>query len=105
MLESINHSYLSQARKKGIKLSWHCNTQSRPVYADQDKIIQIFNNLINNALRFTNSGGSISIHAKNKEKFLEFQVRDTGIGISKLGTSKAVGIGAYAFALSMLDKI
>ena len=31
-------------------------------------------------------------------------VKRTGIGISRLGTSKAVGIGAYAFALSKLDK-
>jgi len=31
-------------------------------------------------------------------------LKRTGIGISRLGTSKAVGIGAYAFALSMLDK-
>lgn len=38
------------------------------------------------------------------EKIIYDSLKKTGVGISKIGTSKAISIGAYAFALNMLDK-
>ena len=40
----------------------------------------------------------------SKEKIIYYPQKKTGVGVSKMGTSKAVSIGAYAFALNMLDK-
>ena len=40
----------------------------------------------------------------SNEKIIYDPQKKTGVGISKIGTSKAVSIGAYAFALNMLDK-
>ncbi len=52
------------------------------VFADHDKIIQVFTNLINNAIKFTPSG-HIEISGKVEGDYVECAVTDTGIGISK----------------------
>ena len=50
------------------------------VFSDQERLRQIFNNLIGNAIKFTEKG-SIEISSHLRDKFVEFQIRDTGIGI------------------------
>lgn len=52
------------------------------VYADENRVEQIFYNLIGNALKFTNEG-SITISAIQTDRFVEISVTDTGIGIDK----------------------
>lgn len=62
--------------------------------ADERKLKQILYNLLSNAVKFTPEGGSVSVAAhrvaagENSAEFLEFQVKDTGIGISKEDQSK-----------------
>jgi two-component system sensor histidine kinase/response regulator len=53
------------------------------LFADKDKIKQIFNNLISNAIRFTDPGGNITIAVKELKNCIECRVSDTGIGIAK----------------------
>lgn len=48
--------------------------------ADTNRLSQIFNNLLSNALKFT-ANGSIEIGYQHKGKMVEFYVRDSGIGI------------------------
>jgi signal transduction histidine kinase len=50
---------------------------------DKDRIIQVLNNLINNAIKFTDSGGEIIVEAVDKKDHVLIKVIDTGIGISK----------------------
>lgn len=52
------------------------------VEADPDRIHQVFNNLISNAIRYTDKG-LILINIKNKESRVLFSVSDTGVGINK----------------------
>jgi signal transduction histidine kinase len=54
-----------------------------PVFADKAMISAIFRNLISNAIKFTNSGGEVTISAMKQQKEIIFSVRDTGVGISK----------------------
>jgi signal transduction histidine kinase len=51
------------------------------IYADPDRLRQIFINLIGNALKFTDSG-KVEFGYSIKGKMIEFYVQDTGIGIS-----------------------
>lgn len=52
------------------------------VYADPEQIHTILNNLLSNAFKFTNSGGSISVKIKIlKQQILKITVKDSGIGI------------------------
>jgi diguanylate cyclase (GGDEF)-like protein/PAS domain S-box-containing protein len=52
------------------------------VYADPDKIIQIFTNLIGNAIKFTPEKGQITLEIKDMEKEIGCSVADTGKGIA-----------------------
>ena len=55
-----------------------------PASLDQDKIIQVLNNLINNALKFTETGGITVSSLMNTEKHqVEVRVQDTGYGIKE----------------------
>lgn len=52
------------------------------IWADRDRLLQIFENLIGNAAKFTGTGGRITIGARRREGGVLFWVADTGIGIS-----------------------
>ena len=52
------------------------------VYGDENMIKTIIRNLISNALKFTNSGGKITLKAKKQDSLIEVSVSDSGIGIN-----------------------
>ncbi len=60
------------------------------VHADANLLMQVFNNLISNAVKFTNKGGSIYISAEPSVVFNQilFTVKDSGVGIPKENLSK-----------------
>ena len=53
------------------------------ITADQESMSQVWINLIHNSIKFTPSGGTITIQLKEYEKVVEVRIRDSGIGISK----------------------
>jgi signal transduction histidine kinase len=55
-----------------------------PLWVDVDsqRIRQVLRNLLGNALKFTPSGGRISVSLQVREAGFRIEVRDTGIGIS-----------------------
>lgn len=57
-------------------------------YADQGQIDVVIRNLLNNALKFTNAGGSIVCSAVDKGSNIEISVADTGVGMNKEQLSK-----------------
>ncbi len=66
-----------------------CDIESRndelTIFVDQERLRQVFNNLLNNAIKFTSSGKiTFGYHIKNQE--VEFYVSDTGIGIAPENT-------------------
>jgi signal transduction histidine kinase len=52
------------------------------IWADCDRLRQIFENLIGNAIKFTAAGGSITVGAAPRDGEVLFWVTDTGAGIS-----------------------
>ncbi|MFH1847772.1 MAG: ATP-binding protein [Candidatus Omnitrophota bacterium] len=52
------------------------------IYADSDKIAQVFTNLIGNALKFTNKG-HVTVAVKDRKDRVECSVSDTGKGVAK----------------------
>lgn len=59
-----------------------CFTEKKTqVYADEDKMSQVFNNLISNAIKYTQPGGRISIELNDVRNSVEIRVKDNGIGI------------------------
>ena len=53
-----------------------------PVDCDRERILQVFSNLIGNAIRFTPSSGSITITAEGAGQSVRFGVADTGSGVT-----------------------
>ncbi len=76
-----------QAGKKDIELNFH-SKESCFIKIDRNKIIQVFDNLINNAIKFTREGGSIDVDAVVTRDFVEFSVADTGMGINEQDLNK-----------------
>jgi len=59
------------------------NLEKVHITADQESMSQVWINLIHNSIKFTPSGGTITIQLKEYEKVVEVFIRDSGIGISK----------------------
>jgi signal transduction histidine kinase len=57
-------------------------------YADIDMIKTVVRNLISNAVKFTHSGGEVTVTAEEKEQSVEISVSDTGVGIDAEHISK-----------------
>jgi signal transduction histidine kinase len=51
------------------------------LWADRDRLLQVFENLIGNAIKFTEAGGSITVGAAPREGEVLFWVADTGVGM------------------------
>ncbi len=67
---------------KGLAFSWNVDYNVPHVNADPNRLIQVFVNLIGNAIKFTEHG-SINVGIFKKGKNIRIEVKDTGIGISK----------------------
>lgn len=82
-LRLIIREFTALARQKKLALKIENSSMQNVILADGYTITQIFTNLIDNALKFTNDG-SVSVRIFDNDKGqLSVQVRDTGIGISK----------------------
>ncbi|HEX6892182.1 MAG TPA: two-component regulator propeller domain-containing protein, partial [Chryseolinea sp.] len=82
-LRAIASSFESFGRQKGVSLSVEIPVVPKSIVYDKDKVETIVINLINNAIKFTPSGGSVHMKAIVDDSTLRFSVKDTGIGISK----------------------
>ena len=70
-----------QADRAGIALSLEMPDQLPVLNGDRDRIEQVLINLIHNAIKFTQPGGTVTVSAGPYEKSLQFSVSDTGTGI------------------------
>ncbi|MDQ3060309.1 MAG: PAS domain S-box protein [Pseudomonadota bacterium] len=66
------------AQKKGLKLAYECSSDEVIALCDRVRTEQIFWNLINNAIKFTPSGGRISLSLAREDNLARFTVSDTG---------------------------
>ncbi|TRX49050.1 response regulator [Fulvivirga sp. M361] len=83
LVREIIDSFQSLARQKSIFLKFSYNA-CLMLNIDRSKISTILNNLISNALKFTSSGGTVSVdldYDPDSLDFVNIKVRDTGIGI------------------------
>jgi len=80
----INNSikqFTMQAEHKSVKINNKVNESIPKVFADQEKITWVVNNLISNALKYTNTGDEIIISAFVRYEKIYVSVKDTGVGI------------------------
>jgi signal transduction histidine kinase len=69
------------ATEAGLTLTEDIPDHLPLVFGDQRRLGQVFDNLLQNAIKFSNSGGTITVRLRNEETDLRAEVEDTGIGI------------------------
>lgn len=82
ILDQLYKQFKVIAKSKGLEFSLKKNTESTGIIGDEFSVMQIFSNLISNAIKYTIEGKVEVIIWKNDEKTY-VDVTDTGIGISK----------------------
>jgi len=82
VMKQVAATFKSRAAEKGLELRVDVPKLGVKLFADADKIAQIFTNLIGNAIKFTKRG-FVEVSVIEKEQEIECAVVDTGRGISK----------------------
>jgi len=82
LITEMQNHFSQKANKKGLEFRINKSTKSSDIQINSDsyRIKQIFNNLIGNALKFTNKG-HIEIGYERYNQMVKFHIKDTGIGI------------------------
>lgn len=88
-IEQTLRTYQLNAKDKGIELRQEVARDLPCVWSNYDLILQVFANLIGNALKFTTSGGAVMIRAyalaqcdlDSHAQLIRIEIADTGIGI------------------------
>jgi PAS domain S-box-containing protein len=71
------------ADDKHIDLASDVPDPATSVVCDHERIVQVFANLLGNAIKFTSEGGAVTVRAAVDDQSVKFAVTDTGIGISQ----------------------
>jgi two-component system phosphate regulon sensor histidine kinase PhoR len=81
LIEHAVHRLAPHTERAGLTVRMEVDPATPPVLCDRERIDQVLLNLVHNAVKFTPSGGTIDIAAFPRGSSVEFQVRDTGIGV------------------------
>jgi len=110
VVSDIVSSFRIPIQAKGLMLKENFSKAAIEVYADKDKISQVFINLLGNALKFTEKG-AIEVGVTDKDSFVECVIADTGIGISEADMPRVfnkfeqfirtVGVGSQGTGLGL----
>ena len=79
-----------QAKLAGVTLESSVESRLPSVFADRRRLKQILINLLANAIKFTPSGGRVSVRAQLSDDGIALTVRDTGIGIAQTDIPRAM---------------
>ena len=115
LFETIRAGFAAAAAAKGLELRLETGPDAaRTVTGDAFHIRQIADNLVSNALKFTNKG-SVTLRADVRQGRLVFSVRDTGRGIGReekerifgefVRLSSAQGVDGFGLGLSIVDRL
>jgi signal transduction histidine kinase len=70
------------AAQKKLRLERELLSEPFDIHCDRERVLQIFGNLIGNAIKFTPEGGTIKVRAEQRGEGALFSVADTGSGLS-----------------------
>ncbi|MBR2954777.1 MAG: HAMP domain-containing protein [Ruminococcus sp.] len=80
--------YSDKARREQIEIIYDEPEMLPIVYGDKNRIRQVFINVIDNALKYSNSGDTVTIKADVKDGRVRVSVKDTGCGIKETDLAK-----------------
>lgn len=80
IMESVELIWNSRSRQSGVSL--HVEAEPVRVFADYDRVEQVIGNLLENALRHTAAGGSVTLSTRREAGMARIALTDTGLGIA-----------------------
>jgi len=83
LINEIVDYFKDEAEKKGVELVKEIPEAEMIIEADKERLKVAFGNLLSNSIKFTESGGNVSIIAQEFLKEVEIVINDTGIGIAE----------------------
>jgi len=81
IFEKVEEYIRHRAEQKNVKFKTNAS-YTGVCYGDSNMIYTVFRNLIANSLKFTPSGGEITLSSREENDFVIFEISDTGIGMS-----------------------
>ena len=88
LVSSTAKGFEKQARDKGITLAVTVPQELSKALGDRDRLEQVMVNLLDNAIKYTPSGGKVRVGACQEDGFIRVDVADTGIGIPEADISR-----------------
>lgn len=82
LLRAVIDRFTPQAKSAEVDLKME-KLEIPQILGDNDRLAQVFNNLVENAIKFTSEGGAVKVDASASDKFIDVTVSDTGEGLSK----------------------
>jgi len=83
MIRDLIERFELMAEASNIKIEFHPDKDVPEIYSDPSQIKIVVENLVDNAIRYTQGKGYIDIWLRRKNKQLLFEIKDNGIGIPK----------------------
>ncbi len=79
--ESIRRVLAAQIQEKNIRLEFKLSSDFEDIVVDQTRFRQILFNLVSNAIKFSGPAGIVTIGSQRVGNDLQFEIRDSGLGI------------------------
>lgn len=81
-LEEAVFLFRERAQREGLSLEYVESPALPPVLGDRDRLKQVFINIIDNAIKYSNNGGRVRIEAADMGEHVQIVVSDSGVGIA-----------------------
>ncbi|CAN5652697.1 hypothetical protein BH24ACT22_BH24ACT22_03090 [soil metagenome] len=81
IIQSALDSLLSKAQRYGVELHFDSKDLDHPCLCDGQKLYQVFLNLVDNAIKYSDPGARVDVSIENHESSMTVTIRDTGVGI------------------------
>jgi signal transduction histidine kinase len=116
IIQEVMHSFETISSNKGIRINFDGEDKTSEVLGEATYFRQVIENLISNAVKFSEAGNSIDITIEEKGRFKQIRIRDFGPGIptdeeprlfkrfSKLSTRPTAGESSSGLGLSLVKQ-
>ncbi|MFC2037605.1 sensor histidine kinase [Chloroflexota bacterium] len=83
LVHEVGRGFEPVVQQKGQTLLWQVPADVPLLLADRSRLVQVLNNLVSNAIKFTPAGGQVRIDVLERDELIVVEVSDTGPGISE----------------------